>query len=178
MVFDLSVNCFYNTNIKFIFKKKNMPEASSLQPRRRVSAPLLVGLIIAGVIGGFLIIWVSIVNYVGSVSGWKTLAKNYPNNAQITSGQKTPVGFAMFNTTNYRGGALSLEALPEGLRLTALSIFKIGHPPILIPWSELENVVSETADNGSFTTKKTPGVHMQFFNLSNWILQQKQKYEK
>jgi hypothetical protein len=151
--------------------------SSSPRVRRRVSAPLFVALILGGVIAGFLIIWVSIVNYVSS-GGWKILAKNYPDISEVSSGQKIPVGFAQFNNTNYRGGAVSLETLPQGLRLTTFSVFKLGHPPILIPWSDLENIVSDGADNGSFVTKKVPEVHMQFYNLTNLIIQKKQQYGK
>jgi hypothetical protein len=35
---------------------------------------------------------------------------------------------------------LTVSIEPEGLRLAVMVLFRVGHPPVLIPWGELLNV--------------------------------------
>ncbi len=38
--------------------------------------------------------------------------------------------------TNYNS-VLTIHVSPEGLHLAVMKIFRLGHPPILIPWAEI-----------------------------------------
>ena len=124
----------------------------------------------------FSLVWIGISSFSSSTSGWKKLAASYPDNTQLVSVKKYPVSFSKFSSTNYRGGALYVEAFPDGLRLSMSWFSKFGHSPIFIPWNELES--SGSGSEQIFTTQKNPDVQMKFFDLSDWILQQKNQYQK
>lgn len=38
------------------------------------------------------------------------------------------------------GGCLNLAVTARGLQLSLLFIFRVGHPPLLIPWEEIKPV--------------------------------------
>ena len=82
-------------------------------------------------------LWCGIVFLLSHVSGWQTLARSFPERAdpggidyRLLSGR---VGFV-----SYRN-ALRVAAGAEGLHLWVLAFFRLGHKPLLIPWSAMHN---------------------------------------
>lgn len=146
------------------------------QALSKTSLILLIPLLLIGFIIVFSLVWAGISSYSSSISGWKKLAMSYPDNSELISEKKISVGFARFNNSNYRGGALNIEAFPGGLRLSMSWFSKFGHSPIFIPWTDLESTGSGSEQ--IFTAKKDTDVQMKFFDLSDWILQQKNQYQK
>ncbi len=79
--------------------------------------------------------WVLICLGLSNMGGWKNLAESYP-------GKKTFFGKQFTMRDGYLGKAhyrtlLTLGANSRGLHISVLFAFRIGHPPIFIPWSDI-----------------------------------------
>jgi hypothetical protein len=48
------------------------------------------------------------------------------------------VGLANYNSV------LHVGVQPEGLHLSVMALFRVGHPPLLIPWDEITDVRRRT----------------------------------
>ncbi|MCA8997545.1 MAG: hypothetical protein KDA80_11170 [Planctomycetaceae bacterium] len=97
-------------------------------------------LLIAGIIG-FPIAWGSISVLASHVGGWAKLAAHYTDTRSeqgdtyyMRSGS---VGIVKYNA------CLILRVCENGLRLSVVFPFRIGHPPLFIPWDQFHSV-SET----------------------------------
>ena len=81
---------------------------------------------------GFVAFWCLISGLI-SLGGWSQLAPSFRteklNGGPIRSFQSLIIGGGQYN------GALSIGVWDEGLYLRPLLIFRVGHPPLLIPWS-------------------------------------------
>lgn len=96
---------------------------------------LLIPFIIIGFCIVFVGIWSFVCVLISLTGGWWRLAKYYRIDHE-------PVGkwrngfFAMLGIASYRG-TLNLKICAEGLYLKVNPLFKIAHPPLLIPWHDL-----------------------------------------
>lgn len=72
------------------------------------------------------------------IGGWAALAREF---GQGTLSSETCVRRKdfMLGWMNY-SGCVTYCAGPEGLRLTMLWLFRLGHPPVLIPWAAIEQL--------------------------------------
>jgi hypothetical protein len=72
--------------------------------------------------------------------GWRLLAQHYRCTWPVegTRWQFRSAGFHRWSVfpASY-GGILTLIGNEDGLRLSVFSMFRLGHPPIFIPWSEI-----------------------------------------
>ena len=99
---------------------------------------LLVPLVIASFLVVFPAFWCGVVWLIGA-TGWRRLAERYPaalrpeaTEHRVASATSARIGLANYN------GVLHVGVSPEGLHLSVMSIFRVGHPPLLIPWNEIE----------------------------------------
>ena len=103
---------------------------------------LIPVLAIAGFAVVFPAFWCGVVWIVGAM-GWRPLAARYPAAAPATAQTfrmvSGTIGVANYNSTLY----VTVE--PEGLHLAVMPLFRVGHPPILIPWSEITSVEQKDA---------------------------------
>jgi hypothetical protein len=81
-------------------------------------------------------LWVSITLALAHLGGWRSLAREY----RATSG----FGGRRFHFQSARlggwvgyNGSLTAGSDVFGLHLSVWSIFRMGHPPLLIPWQEV-----------------------------------------
>ncbi|MBD2702951.1 hypothetical protein IC229_20055 [Spirosoma sp. BT702] len=98
---------------------------------------LLVPLIIVGFSIFFVSLWSGIVYLLSYLSGWQTLASQYrvqPRQEGIESNVYGRVGFVNYN------GVLKVACTEQGLYLSVMNVFSLGHPPILIPWSSVHDI--------------------------------------
>ena len=100
-----------------------------------LSIPLLV---VLG-LGGFVAFWCLIVKVL-SFAGWRRLAQFQTPASRAGNGSW--LGWATLGGVRYQG-VIKARALPEGLALEALFVFRIGHPPLLIPWAAIGPVLTE-----------------------------------
>lgn len=97
-------------------------------------------------IAGFAVVfpafWCGVVWVVGAM-GWRQLAARYPAGGPAT-GRTFRMVSGTIGLANYNG-VLYVTAEPEGLHLAVLSLFRVGHPPIRIPWTEITSVTQKNA---------------------------------
>lgn len=92
------------------------------------------------IIGGFLIIfplfWCGVVWLISRIGGWHRLARRYAAGDRLVTGTSTRLFGAMVGCASYRG-CLTLHFNAEGFFMEVMPLFKIGHPRLFIPWSEI-----------------------------------------
>jgi hypothetical protein len=77
--------------------------------------------------------WVAVSFLFAYSSGWSQLAKQYrtsqspPNNLSFMNSGR--VGWVSFK------GCLNIGVTSKGLYLSVFPLFRLGHPPLLIPWT-------------------------------------------
>ncbi|MDB6129401.1 MAG: hypothetical protein JWM04_508 [Verrucomicrobiales bacterium] len=82
-------------------------------------------------------LWVSVSFFLGRMGGWDALSKKYGVSIE-PSGQKFTAQSAKIGIVNYNS-CLTIHTTPEGFSLAMIFLFRIGHPPIFIPWREIHN---------------------------------------
>lgn len=84
----------------------------------------------------FPLFWSGIVLLVGTLGGWRRLAAAYPaTGAEATTTWRFRGGRMGF--MNYKG-VLDVGVSDAGLHLGVFLPFRVGHPPILVPWDQVE----------------------------------------
>ena len=100
----------------------------------------------------FAIFWCGIMAFISFIGGWHELAKSFPaeeNIFRITSrneGERfrcasMTMGPKYF-PTNY-GNCLTIDVSREGIGIRIWPVFRFLHPPLLIPWLQVEGCVRE-----------------------------------
>ena len=88
-------------------------------------------IVLAGV--GF---WIGIGLLIARIGGWAALAAAYSHSGEF-QGERLRFQTAQVRWgTNY-GGCLTIGANHRGLFLSVLFLFRIGHPPLFIPWTDI-----------------------------------------
>ncbi len=70
------------------------------------------------------------------LSGWLTLAKMY-RATQPFDGERWHFQSARFRFNSRYNGMLTIGANQEGFFMAALFLFRLGHPPLFIPWQDI-----------------------------------------
>lgn len=94
-------------------------------------APLLI-------IVGFSLWWLFVMNKIGSYSGWRDLHQRYAARAEPKGQRRLFQGMRM-GRCQYSGTLLFIFS-PEGFYLRGLGLFRPGHPPLLIPWTDMREI--------------------------------------
>jgi hypothetical protein len=119
-------------------------------------SPLLIALL---AVAGFAAVWAAISSLIAAVSGWRLLAQVYPLTTPF-NGQRWRFRSARMRwATNY-SGCLTIGANVRGLYLGVLYVFRIGHPPVFVPWPEVRMTVHKGRIFRylDFTFARAPGV--------------------
>ena len=89
----------------------------------------------------FIIAWMGVCKLISTNGGWRILAQDYQANS-LFDGQKLWLKSAsMRRWTNYNN-CVNIGANKYGLYLSILPIFRVGHPPLFVPWTDIS---TETA---------------------------------
>ncbi|HMN30645.1 MAG TPA: hypothetical protein PKE45_21010 [Caldilineaceae bacterium] len=95
--------------------------------------------LIVAIVVGFLVIfplfWCFVVWVISLIGGWRRLAQVY-RTSETPSGPRLFAYFVLVGIASYRN-TVALTATPAGLHLAIMPLFRVGHPPLLIPWSAL-----------------------------------------
>ena len=78
------------------------------------------------------------VTFLVSRAGWSALAARFRTNSAF-EGESLGVISAMVNIANYRH-TLVLKYNEAGIHLQPVKVFRMFHPPLLIPWKEIKEV--------------------------------------
>ena len=92
--------------------------------------------IVALAVVGFFVFWCFIVWLISAVGGWSSLAAHYRNELPFT-GRTWSFRSGMMGGIARYNGALTVGVNPSGLYLSVLPLFRPGHPPLFIPWSDV-----------------------------------------
>lgn len=84
-------------------------------------------------------LWVGISLLLGLLSGWTTLAGDYRLSKAFV-GRKWYFCSASFRRFVNYGGVLTVGASDKGLYLSLWMPFRIGHPPLLVPWQHVRKL--------------------------------------
>ena len=92
------------------------------------------------IIGGFVIffplIWCCVVWLLSQIGGWSRLAKHYAARGAPVYGREFRSVTGMVGGTSYRG-VLTVHVNEEGFFLEPMTLFRIAHPRLFIPWREV-----------------------------------------
>jgi hypothetical protein len=80
--------------------------------------------------------WLLISGMIARMSGWRTLAEAYPLQSDPT-GPKLRFQSATLRWSSNYTGIVHVSGDGQGLYLSVLFLFRIGHPPMFIPWDEI-----------------------------------------
>ena len=117
---------------------------------RGMNTPLFILSLLLLVIISFVLFWGFVVWLISRVSGWQRLARHY-RTPTPPKGQPVSQMLAMLGSARHRG-TLTLQAAPEGLYLTVMVLFRLGHPPLLIPWSAVKRRGTSAGDLSNWLT--------------------------
>lgn len=74
---------------------------------------------------------------VSATSGWRELGSVYRHDEPPVSGsQWRGISGQMRGAMTYRN-VLTITADPRGLWLSVMFLFRVGHPPLFIPWDDI-----------------------------------------
>ncbi|MFT5196391.1 MAG: hypothetical protein ACI85U_003423 [Candidatus Promineifilaceae bacterium] len=107
--------------------------------------------------GGF---WSFIVFITSRIGGWHTVAQQYAGEMSYFSQQFTWRS-ARFGFMNYKS-VLTFSVSDEELGIAVLFLYRIGHAPLKIPWSEVHGI-----EKSPFIF---PEVHLTFLHSPNKVL--------
>jgi hypothetical protein len=84
----------------------------------------------------FVSLWTGACHLVAVVGGWKSLADSYAS-TDTFEGKQLWWRHGRFNHSIGYNGCLNLGAGARGLHLSVMVLFRLGHAPLLIPWSDI-----------------------------------------
>jgi hypothetical protein len=88
----------------------------------------------------FATLWCSASFLMSAISGWFALSRRFRKQSEPYGETKTAGPFFYTVYTRYwshYGSAIRLTAAPDALYLSVLFLFRVGHPPLRIPWNEI-----------------------------------------
>jgi hypothetical protein len=84
----------------------------------------------------FVGMWLLISFLLSAIGGWSTLANHYVARSRVP-GRHFYFRSAQLGAGVGYGACLTLGTGPAGLYLAVLPLFRMAHPPLLIPWSDI-----------------------------------------
>lgn len=97
---------------------------------------VMIAAIVVAFVFFFSILWSGIIYLISHLSGWHFLATRYQT-APLTEGFYRGV-YGRIGIANYNG-VLRVAFTEKGMYLHVMPLFKIGHPPLLLPWNHLKD---------------------------------------
>ena len=84
----------------------------------------------------FIPLWLTVGYLVSLLSGWQSLADRYKTDRPFSSHKKWLQSAQMRFGVGYNN-VLTAASDAEGIYLGVLVLFRMGHPPLFIPWSDI-----------------------------------------
>lgn len=88
-------------------------------------------------IAALLCVWIAVCYAISYCGGWWALSRGYPSKAGEIRKRWSFQSGMMRRMTGY-GGCLNFGATDRELTLSVLFLFRPGHPPLQIPWEDIE----------------------------------------
>jgi hypothetical protein len=87
-------------------------------------------------VGLFGTLWLFVRFVISYASGWHSLHSSFPASDESLSNRSLTSG--TFRYVVGYNNVLWVSSNRQGLHLAMLFLFRFGHPPVFIPWSEIE----------------------------------------
>ena len=107
-----------------------------------------------------LFVWFAILGFLmGTLGPWRKLAAVH---RAERSPESPPLGrqYAMFGRVRYNG-VLRFAFETAGLHVSIHPLFRLGHPPLLIPWSAFPSIRRKDKKPDSLAVETEPGVALE-----------------
>jgi hypothetical protein len=89
----------------------------------------------------FVGMWSFVLFLLANIGGWSRLARHYQTQTEF-AGKKWHFKSGRMGLTNY-SACLTVGANNSGLYLAVFPLFRVGHPPLLIPWVDISTSKSK-----------------------------------
>lgn len=89
----------------------------------------------------FVAVWTLALTFTSALSGWFTLANHFRSDLDPTGETRTAPPFfytVYFRFWTHYSGVVRLTSAADGLYLSVFFPFRPGHPPLRIPWNEIQ----------------------------------------
>ena len=83
-------------------------------------------------------LWVAVSIVISYLGGWASLSKRFRFRGQFSGNRWRGQSGQMRWIASY-GNCLTVGANEDGLYLATFPLFRVGHPPLLIPWNEVSH---------------------------------------
>ncbi|NIO04343.1 MAG: hypothetical protein GTN74_06920 [Proteobacteria bacterium] len=90
----------------------------------------------------FIVLWGVICHLISLMGGWRELAREYQMEGPFSGELFRFQSAQMRGRTNY-SACLTVGGNVEGLYLSVLFVFRPGHPPLFVPWSEISGTIEK-----------------------------------
>lgn len=80
--------------------------------------------------------WCFVMLLLSRLGGWHRLAERFPGRDRQPSGRRFSMQSGRVGLVNY-SSCLTIHTSAEGLHLAVWPLFRLGHPPLFIPWDEI-----------------------------------------
>jgi hypothetical protein len=109
-------------------------------------------------------IWIGVSLLLSWIGGWRELARHYRADRSCTGAQFRMQSAGMRWGTAYRS-SVNLGADASGLFLSVFPLFRAGHPPLFIPWSDISFSKERRwlVDSVRLRFRAAPGVSLLIF---------------
>lgn len=106
-------------------------------------------------------LWLLVLFLAARLSGWSRMGARFGSGGPFAAaGDRVPFASAQIGWANYNG-ALEVRASPSGLYLAPILPFRPFHPPLFIPWGEVE-VLPRGRGAPELALRSLPGVRIRF----------------
>jgi hypothetical protein len=96
---------------------------------------LQIAALVAGSIVGFLAVWAMVLPMAAWFGGWRRLAEEFA--AESDTRGRIALGTATMRYGAHYSNVVLLDGRTSGLVLSVRRLFRLGHPPLLIPWAQV-----------------------------------------
>jgi hypothetical protein len=88
----------------------------------------------------FVVFWCFICFLISLLSGWFSLSKRFRKQSEPYGETRTagPLFYSVRMRFGNYGNSIRLTAAEDALYASVLFLFRVGHPPLRIPWSEIQ----------------------------------------
>ncbi len=120
----------------------------------------------------FVAVWLFVTWIASRASGWHRMRQRFGNPGPFaTGGERIRFASAQIGWGNY-SGALDLRVSSSGLYLATIPFFRPFHPPLFIPWTEIEVHPARWPSLAPWLTLRTvPGARIRFSRRAFSFLQ-------
>ena len=85
----------------------------------------------------FLAVWLLSMHLIAATGGWRELARVYPAGWPMEGAREWRNRYGRLRALTGYNGCLNIAANAMGMQLSLWRIFRPGHPPLFIPWSDI-----------------------------------------